>query len=77
MSKRPLKVRRLMIAGVVAAVAAASLVLVPAAMESTQGNGLYAFVTLTNPGRRVQTPATADPQTASGNTSTSSTPISP
>jgi hypothetical protein len=29
MSKRPLKVRRLMIAGVVAAVAAASLVLVP------------------------------------------------
>ena len=50
MRKRPLKVRRLMIAGLVAAVAAGSLILVPAALESTPGNGLYAFVTLTNPG---------------------------
>jgi hypothetical protein len=37
MRKRPLKVRRLMIAALVAAVAAASLILVPAAMESTPG----------------------------------------
>jgi hypothetical protein len=50
MRKQPLKPRRLVIAGLVAAVAAAALILVPSALEGTSGNRLSAFVVATNSG---------------------------